>query len=587
MTTKLFISYRSLDSAKVDKLVAQLRTLKDVDGELLYDIWQDKTSIPPGQDWWQAIVEAIEACDVFVFMMSQESVKNINCRAELSYARKRNRPILPLVLESEFAFNPVTGKNDIDYWDYVPDDLTDGRFQFLFYEGTSYAQQFMGAVERLVSLNWPDFPADFPPDPRDTTDATNDTSLIYDEACDYAHRGEFDAAEKLFQKLIAWQDVIFAEVAHEWIVMLRDYSKMVKLDARRNTQFAVKKLWIAYVEQPPKHFLNGIFDPKQLAARYDLAPDQKVSETAVEVEYEESDLPSPAQPSDKASNVSEPRRRFLNKLKEVHSLGEDQSDANDTSIEDELAASAEAIRAIIGDPFEWCHVPAGPFLYGEDKRKLELPAFAMAKYPITYKQFQVFIDDGGFTDDRWWDGLAQRFTEPDDQRWKIDDHPRERVRWYDTMAFCRWLSARLGASHDLKQVDNWAVRLPTEFEWEKAARGEQGFIYPWGNEFDSSKCNTKESGHNRTSPVTQYPQGASPYGALDMSGNVWEWTLSDYRNPSFEVIIENISSAPSRVLRGGSWLNLQDFARAVARNYDLPSLRNNYLGFRVLRPPSL
>src|SRR5882724_10752675 len=98
---KLFISYRSLDSAKVDTLVARLRSLTHSDGTPLYQIWQDKSDIVPGQDWWKAIVQGIIDCDVFVFMVSHESVQNVNCRAELSYARKRNRAIIPLVLEGE------------------------------------------------------------------------------------------------------------------------------------------------------------------------------------------------------------------------------------------------------------------------------------------------------------------------------------------------------------------------------------------------------------------------------------------------------------------------------------------------------
>ena len=108
--------------------------------------------------------------------------------------------------------------------------------------------------------------------------------------------------------------------------------------------------------------------------------------------------------------------------------------------------SAEAVRAILGDPFEWCAVPAGEFLYGDNKQKLTLPAFQIAKYPITYRQFEVFVTAAdGFRDARWWAGLAQdQSASPGDQKRKTADHPRENVSWYDATAFCRWLSARLG-----------------------------------------------------------------------------------------------------------------------------------------------
>jgi hypothetical protein len=177
-----------------------------------------------------------------------------------------------------------------------------------------------------------------------------------------------------------------------------------------------------------------------------------------------------------------------------------------------LEPSADAVRAIIGDPFEWCEVPAGEFIYGDESedngpQRLTLPAFTIAKYLITYRQFQVFIDaDDGFTDDRWWGGLTAKpdhRRQPGDQWREIDDHPRETVSWYDAVAFCRWLSFKLGGGYDLENIDAWSVRLPTEYEWEKAARGTDGRLYPYGNEFDATRSNTYESGIDQTTPVTQ------------------------------------------------------------------------------------
>lgn len=245
-------------------------------------------------------------------------------------------------------------------------------------------------------------------------------------------------------------------------------------------------------------------------------------------------------------------------------------------------ANAEAVRAIIGDPFDWCDVPAGEFLYGEDNEKRTLPTFAIAKYPITYSQFQVFVDaKDGFYDDRWWDGLAAdagHRKQPGDQEWKIADHPRLRASWYDVTAFCRWLSFRLGGGYAVDKIEDWFIRLPTEFEWEKAARGTNGLVYPYGNEFDKTKCNTKESGIGQTTPVTQYPQGASPYGVMDMSGNVWEWCLTDKYEPVQDATKENLGLKSSRVLRGGAWITDSNHSLAVYRGSDLPHGRGNYLG---------
>ena len=98
MTIKLFISYRSTDSAKVDTIASNLTSLKNEDGTARYSTWQDKKNMPVGQDWWESIVDAIIGCDVFVFFISQEALKSDVCKAELAYARKRNRPIIPIVL---------------------------------------------------------------------------------------------------------------------------------------------------------------------------------------------------------------------------------------------------------------------------------------------------------------------------------------------------------------------------------------------------------------------------------------------------------------------------------------------------------
>lgn len=256
------------------------------------------------------------------------------------------------------------------------------------------------------------------------------------------------------------------------------------------------------------------------------------------------------------------------------------------------------VLADIGDPrpgtglknglpdIEWVDIPAGAFLMGSDDRgedekpqhKITLSAYRISRYPITYQQFQAFLDaDDGFRNPDWGEGLAaedEHKKQPGEQAFKVWNHPREDVSWLDAVAFCRWLSAKVG----------YEVRLPTETEWEKAARGESGLIYPYGNEYDSAKANTSDTGIGQTSAVGLFPNGASPYGVMDMSGNVWELCSSQYKSYPFDGADgrEDLGGTSARVVRGGSWAYIQGSTRAAFRRNYLPTDRNNIIGFRVV-----
>ncbi|MBN8639466.1 MAG: SUMF1/EgtB/PvdO family nonheme iron enzyme, partial [Anaerolineae bacterium] len=211
---------------------------------------------------------------------------------------------------------------------------------------------------------------------------------------------------------------------------------------------------------------------------------------------------------------------------------------------------------------DWVTIPDdGEWTY-QDEQLAGLPPFQISRYPVTYAQFQTFVAaPDGFRDGRWWDGLADdegrrhNQSAPGEQAFKYANHPRERVSWYDAIAFCRWLSYRMGGGYDLDDVGAWKVRLPTEREWEKAARGTDGWIYPYGNESDAAKGNTNTTGIGQTSAVGLFPDGASPYGVMDMSGNVWEWCLTEYEQSAPRLEEENLRSSEPRVVRGGSWGN--------------------------------
>jgi formylglycine-generating enzyme required for sulfatase activity len=237
------------------------------------------------------------------------------------------------------------------------------------------------------------------------------------------------------------------------------------------------------------------------------------------------------------------------------------------------------ISEMLGQPM--IGVSPGSFLMGSDKRKVPnayddelpqhsvtLPVYWIGRYPVTVAQWRSFVKQSGYETDE------KSLQDP-------DDHPVRYVSWKDAMAYCKWLSDKSGLP----------VTLPSEAEWEKAARGADGRVYPWGNNFDKDKCNTYGLRIEKTTPVGKYtPAGDSPYGCADMAGNVWEWTRSKYKPYPYDLIDgrEDLEGDDNRVVRGGSWNFDQVSARASYRDLDRPSDRDVNLGFRaVVRPPSL
>jgi len=224
---------------------------------------------------------------------------------------------------------------------------------------------------------------------------------------------------------------------------------------------------------------------------------------------------------------------------------------------------------------DWVRIPGGGFIYQDGERR-RIETFRIARYPVTNAQFRVFLDaEDGYRDDRWWRDLAEPNRNPEQPRWDISNHPREKVSWFEAMTFCAWLGHQTGLD----------VRLPTEWEWERAARGTDGKVYPWGSEYEAGRANIDETWGDagphslaRTSAVGIYPQGSSPEGVLDLSGNVWEWCLNEYMSPDRI----QAGGGVSRVVRGGSWYLDQGLARADHRSDDHPYYRSASLGFRVL-----
>ena len=231
-------------------------------------------------------------------------------------------------------------------------------------------------------------------------------------------------------------------------------------------------------------------------------------------------------------------------------------------------------------PFEpdVVRVPGGSFLMGssdEDQfpsddekpqHEVNVPTFYIARFPVTIAQYRIFLEQTGHRRPPSW--------EIDEPPSTFDFHPIVDVSWFDALAFCRWLAELTGKPYS----------LPTESEWEKAARGTDGRLWPWGNTWHPSRCNSGHSGIEGTKRVDAYFDSASPYEVLDLVGNVWEWCQSAYKPYPYQSSDgrEALDSPGRRVIRGGSFLSTEREARCASRGGFQPTARAQYLGFRVV-----
>ncbi|TKB92435.1 MAG: formylglycine-generating enzyme family protein [Nitrospira sp.] len=222
----------------------------------------------------------------------------------------------------------------------------------------------------------------------------------------------------------------------------------------------------------------------------------------------------------------------------------------------------------------WVEIPPGSIELKNVKHDFEVNRFHMAKYLVTNVQFKAFTEDkDGYRDKRWWKGIQHVMKAPLVSRQEANA-PRDRVSWYEAVAFCRWLSHRTGSM----------IRLPTEWEWQQAASGgDPTRDYPWLGKWDEARCNSGESRLDQTVAVGMYPRGATQQGVLDMTGNLWEWCLNTYAHPESPESLHINTKDAAYVSRGGSWFNPPEFQRVSYRNrYDAGS-QNNYIGFRLVQ----
>lgn len=290
-------------------------------------------------------------------------------------------------------------------------------------------------------------------------------------------------------------------------------------------------------------------------------------------------------------------------------------------------AEAGRVLSKLGDPREEVLLPEkmefktignGPFLMGNGKEEYKIPYdYKISRFPVTNAQYDAFVKAGGYNVKEYWTAAEKagmwKIEEnkgtvkgPWDDSWRdrpadfgepfnLANHPVVGVSWYEALAFCLWLTDWLRRKGKLRKDEE--IRLPSEPEWEKAARGADGLIYPWGKEPDPDKANYNDTKIGTTSAVGCFPKGKSVYGVEEMSGNVWEWTRSlwgeDWQKPNFVYPYnsadgrENLDATVSvlRVLRGGAFNDDYWDARCAVRYWVIPVDGYCDIGFRVIASP--
>jgi formylglycine-generating enzyme required for sulfatase activity len=474
-------------------------------------------------------------------MVSEKSVVSPYCLEELNYAIKRNRPILPFILDDHTGYA-------------LPQAL--GRGQWYVHDGdpANMLAKILGDCEKIDWSRYQDRSVQRPPEPN------SDGGSIpkqFQQAVTLAAAGQFEQAFTRFRNIQSLDPSNWGEDCERWIVRITVYGEVAELTDHPATLKKAWQKWTAHLQVDAE---SSTFDPLLILSKI----------------MDGGSLPVPPL----VAIVSPP-----------------------------------PLPAFSLPLLEWIDIPAGEFLMGsdpqqdEDARYNEQPqhsepvaAFKMSKYPVTYAQYERFVDDEGYGEQSFWTeaGWDWRGTrnEPDywkDPKWHQPDHPVIGVRWYEAVAFCNWLTAQC-------YPDVWAacrrapklpigianlIRLPTEAEWEKSARWDarkkKSLIYPYGDTYDPKKANTADNGIGQTTPVTAYPKGVSPYGVWDMSGNVCEWCLTEWRYSYSPPANNNTNGTLFRVRRGSSWNWNGEGSRGASRIEGNPGYWNAGMGFRLAR----
>ena len=600
MPPKFFITHSWKDIKFAKRLTDDLRKY-GLEG------FFDAYSIKPGDDIAGRIARGLEECDVYVPLLSPAAVASdwceleINAAINLSLERKRpdregkERPrIIPIVIAPCKLPTLLRGRLHIDFYQRYDDALKEllAEFGVSVHPPASIYPTHASASTPLTITPEPSHPV--------PQLSATEMERLYLEAMEAFYLERYQIAADALRKIIAvnpdyedakaklaeterplklaamYRDAFFAFQAERWSEAAQKFEALLQIApgyADVTEKLAIAKN-IAQLPDLYRRALKAI-DAKQWQDAQTLL--EQIS--SVDVNYRETKTllvrvrdSALGELYDLASQAIDAKdwERAKALLEQIQSIAPNY---RETSQRLAFVTERFSPRKIINpqNDKEMLLVPAGEFVMGEgsDAHQVYLDAFYISRYPVTNAEYKKFVDATHHPPPAHW------------QNGKIppgkENHPVVNVSWNDAVAYAQWAGAR----------------LPTEAEWEKAASWDdikkEKRVYPWGKDFDASKCNTFESGIGDTTPVGKYsPQGDSFYGVADMAGNVWEWCADwydeNYYKNSPKENPKGPASGTERVLRGGSWSYRQGSARCARRFYDHPDLsfHLDLFGFRVV-----
>jgi len=451
----IFVSYARVDKHFCNPFVTQIQRI--------YDAWYDGR-LEAGQDWKEEIYHRLLWCNVFIYLLSPDSVKSIPCQRELQVIQKLKRPIIPIMISKDTPI-PKSLRN-LHYIDMslgmTPENITE-LLAVLMKLDRRLALSGDQQTEQPLADPVPDFTlADLPKTIHNVQRALK--------------KGEYENVSVLLKEI----PTSILSNSEELDSLIKVTEKAI--DDRAQVKAAKREFNTSLTRyQTTRDYLLDSFD---VFSQHILGAGEDTLEVPPTL-----------------SVTSFVKEDFIPQVTEHDLL---------------------PMLQWCNIPWGIVHVSSIANDDGFGEKTVRVDNFVMSKYPITNAQFDVFLNvEDGYYNPRWWQFSEQAKkwfetqNEPHPSKFLGDELPRENVSWFEAMAFCKWLSNLL----------NMQITLPNVAQWQRAAQGDDDRIYPWGDDYHADHCNTLESGLNKTTPVNKYVKGESVYGVYDMSGNVWEWAL--------------------------------------------------------------